>query len=69
MSIATYYALDKVTGYFAKKYSEICRKFDNRLFMTEQINEGVKYEIKDLVRERETLFDAYIKTGKYGNKK
>lgn len=62
MSVATFYALDKVIDYFAKKYSDFWKKVDNKLFDTEKIDSNIKFSLKDL---KNKIFTRYIHTGIY----
>ena len=48
MSVATFYAFDKVVGYFAKKYSEFWKRIDNRLFDTEKIDANIKFGLSTI---------------------
>lgn len=66
MSVATFYALDKVVDYFAKKYSNFWNKIDNKFFETEKINEDVEFGLNNLNNIKETIFSKYIETGQYG---
>lgn len=52
MSVATFYALDKVIDYFAKKYSDFWKKVDNKLFDTEKIDSNIKFSLKDLKNKK-----------------
>lgn len=65
MSVATFYAFDKVVGYFAKKYSEFWKRIDNRLFDTEKIDANIKFGLSGLKKREAELFAYYIRTGKY----
>ena len=65
MSVATFYALDKVVDYFSKKYSSFWKKVDNKLFDTEKIDSNVKFGLNDLKNIKEKLFINYIETGIY----
>ena len=65
MSIATYYAFDKVWEYFLKKYSVFWGKLDNIIFDTKNI-EAEKMPIFEKVsKARKELLGYYIDTGKY----
>lgn len=66
MTIATYYALDKVIDYFRKKYTVIWMKIDNRIFETDKIDKSVQFGLNELERAKSDIFDSYINTGKYG---
>lgn len=65
MSVATFYALDRVVDYFSKKYSFFWKKVDNKLFDTEKIDSNVKFGLNDLNNIKEKLFTNYIETGIY----
>lgn len=65
MSVATFYALDRVVDYFSKKYSVFWKKVDNKLFDTEKIDSNVKFRLNDLKNIKEKLFTNYIETGIY----
>lgn len=65
MSVATFYALDKVIDYFAKKYSDFWKKVDNKLFDTEKIDSNIKFSLKDLKNIKNKIFTKYIHTGIY----
>ncbi len=65
MSVATFYALDRVVDYFSKKYSVFWNKVDNKLFDTEKIDSNVKFGLNDLKNIKEKLFTNYIETGIY----
>lgn len=65
MSIATFYAVDKVVDYFKSKYSDFWKKVDNRLFLTDEINQKVIVGFGDMLKIIKQIFDNYISTGKY----
>ena len=65
MSVATFYALDRVVDYFSKKYSVFWKKVDNKLFDTEKIDSNVKFGLNDLNNIKGKLFTNYIETGIY----
>lgn len=65
MSVATFYALDKVIDYFAKKYRDFWKKVDNKLFDTEKIDSNIKFSLKDLKNIKNKIFTRYIHTGIY----
>lgn len=65
MSIATYYAFDKVWEYFLKKYSDFWKKLDNKIFNTHNIEKEKMPILEEASRARKALFDYYVDTGKY----
>lgn len=66
MSIATFYALDKVIEYFLKKYSMFWKSLDNKIFKTDIIDASIQFSLNDLENTKISLFDRYIESGKYG---
>lgn len=65
MSVATFYALDRVVDYFSKQYSVFWKKVDNKFFDTEKIDSNVKFRLNDLNNIKGKLFTNYIETGIY----
>lgn len=65
MSVATFYALDKVIDYFAKKYRDLWIIIDNKLFETEKIDKDVEFGLSSLKNVKELIFFNYVETGKY----
>lgn len=65
MAIVTFYAIDKITSYFLKKYSEFWRFVDNKFFLTKEIDNEVRFEFKDLMKMLDELYSNYIETGQY----
>ncbi len=65
MGIATFYSVDKVIDYFKKKYSSFWNELDNKIFYTEEINNKVIFDYKDMFNVIRQMFDEYISTGKY----
>lgn len=65
MSVATFYAVDRVVDYFSKQYSVFWKKVDNKFFDTEKIDSNVKFRLNDLNNIKGKLFTNYIETGIY----
>ena len=65
MSIATFYAVDKVLDYFKRKYPNFIEKVDERLFETKKIDKSVNLKIQDIEDINKKIFKHYIEVGKY----
>lgn len=65
MTIATYYALDRVTDYMKKNFTSTWELIDNKIFSTEYIEKNVQFELSSLENLKTNLLDNYIETGKY----
>lgn len=65
MSIATYYAFDKVRCYFSTKYIDFWKDLDNKIFATQIIEKEKIPVFEGVSNARKELFIHYIKTGKY----
>ena len=65
MSVATFYALDRVMEYFLKQYNSYWHMLDNKLFNTKEIDGNAKFNIRKLKNTMDTVFFHYIETGRY----
>ena len=65
MAIVTFYAIQKITDYFKKKYSNFWSMLEEKFFMTKEIDKEIHFDLNDLRTVIEALFDNYIETGKY----
>lgn len=65
MAIVTFYAIQKITDYFKKKYRNLWSMIDEKFFMTKEIDKEIHFDINDLRTVIDALFNNYIETGKY----
>lgn len=65
MAIGTFYAFNSMIEYFKTKYKEYWEKWDNKIFMSQEINESIKLTYDELKKMRHLIFEQYIETGKW----
>lgn len=65
MAIVTFYAIDKITTYLIENHRNLWDVLDNKLFLTKEIDDGIHFGFKDLIRILDVLYENYIETGKF----
>jgi len=65
MAVATFYAVDKLISYLKKEYADVWIKLDNKIFLTEKINQQISITYEDIQIAVDMLFDHYIEEGKF----